>query len=808
MKKVFLITLAMLVSVGVFAQQKAPIKFSITGKVLDKLSNQPLEYSTIIIQSVKTKKITGGITNQKGEFDIEIAEGEYNITVEFLSFKPFQIKNRKITAHTNLGNISLIEDSESLNEVEIIAEKSTVEIRLDKKIYNVGKDMTVKGGNAADVLDNVPSVSVDVEGNVSLRGSENVRILIDGKPSGLVGLSSTDALKQLPADAIQKVEVITSPSARYDAEGTAGIINIILRKGKNIGYNASINTSIGYPDNLGFSTNQNYRGKKVNLFSNLGYNYSDAPGKASTNTEFLSNGLTSSFLEEERKYNRKRKSFNANAGVEYFINDKSTITTSFVYRNSNGGTNTNNFTDYFGATKILTSQNIRTENQDEDGNTLEFSVNYTKNFKKDGHKLTVDLQVQDSNEDSKSLISDYDIFPQPSIPEYDRTSTEYGQKSYLAKLDYVLPIGENSQFEFGYKSNFLNNNTDYLVEKNENGIWINDINFSNDLTFKENIHALYSQYGSKKGKFSYLLGLRWEISDTKIDLETNNEHYSKNESGFYPTANFSYVLTDDQSITFGYSKRLRRPHSRQLNPFKSKTSETSIFVGNIDLNPTYSNAFDIGYLKRWEKVTLNSSFYYQHTTGNYEMITEESGDTYNELPILIRTFINLSVNDRYGYELTASYNPMEWLKLNGSFNMFQSITEGDYNGRSYDSKDVSTISRLSSRITLPKKIDFQTTLMYRGPQEGAYSSAKGMFSANLALSKEVMKDNGTLSFNISDVFNTRKRKMNSITDRTITDSEFQWRQRQFMLNFTYRFNQNKKRQATQRESSGEDEIMF
>lgn len=808
MKKIILIALVILVSVTTFAQQKASAKFNITGKVLDKATNQPLEYTTIVIQPINGKKVSGGITNQKGDFEVEVTEGEYNITVEFLSFKPYVIKNKKIAAQTNLGMIKLDEDSQSLREVEIIAEKSTVEIRLDKKIYNVGKDMTVKGGNASDVLDNVPSVSVDVEGKVSLRGNENVRILIDGKPSGLVGLSSTDALKQLPADAIQKVEVITSPSARYDAEGTAGIINIVLRKGKNLGYNASINTSVGYPDNLGISVNQNYRGEKVNIFSNLGYNYSDAPGNAINNSEFLSNGNTSSYLNEVRKYTRERNGFNGNAGIEFFLNDKSTLTTSVLYRNSGGGTKINNYSDYFNASKDLTKQNERIENQDQDNETLEFSVNYTKNFDKDGHKLTIDLQAQNSDENSSSFISDSDIFPTPTSPTFDRTSTIENQKSYLAKLDYVLPIGKASQFEFGYKSNFSTNNTDYLVEDNVNGNWINDINFSNELKFTENVHALYSQYGSKKGKFSYLFGLRWEYSDLKIDLKTNNDVSEKTYEGFFPTANFSYEFSEDQSVTFGYSKRLRRPHGRQLNPFKSKSSETSIFVGNIDLDPTYSSTYDIGYLKKWSKLTLNSSLYYKYTTGNYEMITEESGDTYNGLPILMRTFINLSTNNSYGYEITASYNPLNWLRLNGSFNIFQSKTEGDYNGKSYDSKDVNTISRFNSRITLPKKIDFQTTVMYLGPQEGAYSKSKGMFSSNVAFSKDIMNDNGTLSFNISDLFNTRKREFTSVTETTITDSEFQWRQRQFMLNFTYRFNQKKKAQRPGMQENGEEPIMF
>lgn len=812
MRKLLFLTLALLVSAPIIAQQKVATKFSVTGKVYDKLTNQPLEYTTIIITPVKNKKITGGITNQKGEFDVEVAEGEYNITIEFLSFKPFQIKNKKISSHTNLGTIKLEEDSQSLNEVEIIAEKSTVEIRLDKKIYNVGKDMTVKGGNAADVLDNVPSVSVDVEGNVSLRGNDNVRILIDGKPSGLVGLSSTDALKQLPADAIQKVEVITSPSARYDAEGTAGILNIILRKGKNLGYNASVNLNAGNPDNFSIATNQNYRGSKANLFSNIGYNYSNAPGKALNNTEFLTNGQTSSFLEEVRKYNRKRNGINLNGGIEFFIDDKSSLTTSVVYRNSDGDTKVNNFTDYFNASKVLTSINERIENQEEKGNTLEFSVNYTKNFSKDGHKLTIDLQAQDSNEDAGSNISDRDIFHSIIVPlpetEYDRTSTEMNQKSYLAKVDYVLPIGETSQFEFGFRSNFDTNNTDYVVEELIDNTWTNDLDFSNELELEENVHAIYTQYGSKKGKFSYLFGLRYEYSDVNIKLKTTNENYNKNYDGFFPTANFSYELNDTESVTFGYSKRLRRPHGRQLNPFKSKTSETNIFIGNIDINPTYTNAFDVGYLKRWEKFTLNSSIYYNHSTGNYEMVTSESGDLYNGLPILIRTFINLSTNDRYGYELTASYNPYEWLRLNGSFNMFKSITEGEYEGKSYDAEDVNTMTRFTSRITLPGKIDFQTTAMYRGPQEGAFSTSKGMFSANIAFSKDVMKENGTIAFNVSDLFNTRKREMTSTTDRTVTESEFQWRQRQVMLNFTYRFNQKKKRQMPQRENGGEEEVMF
>lgn len=275
MKKITV--LLVFLSISLYAQKpktKPGIsKIRLTGKIIETKSKQPLEYATVVLKHLKNNRVTGGVTDIKGNFDIQIPEGMYAIKIEFIGFKTTSLPNKKLTQNTNLGTISLYEDAETLEEIEIIAEKSTVEIRLDKKIYNVGKDMTVKGGNASDVLDNVPSVNVDVAGTVSLRGNENVRILIDGKPSALVGLNGTDALRNLPADAIEKVEVITSPSARYDAEGTAGILNIILRKGKITGFNGSVNLTVGNPDMLRISPNLNFRTKKLNIFSNLGYSY-------------------------------------------------------------------------------------------------------------------------------------------------------------------------------------------------------------------------------------------------------------------------------------------------------------------------------------------------------------------------------------------------------------------------------------------------------------------------------------------------------------------------------------------------------
>lgn len=817
MKNVFsLIILCFFFIIQGYAQQNQSTnsKIVVKGKIVDNETKQPLEYATIVLTPVNGKNITGGLTDSKGDFSIEVKKGNYNISVEFISFKSKKINNSSLLKDTDLGTIYLSSDTQTLNEVEIIAEKSTVEIHLDKKIYNVGKDMTVKGGTASDVLDNVPSVDVDVEGNVSLRGNDNVRILVNGKPSGLVGLSGTDALRQLPADAIEKVEVITSPSARYDAEGTAGILNIVLRKGKALGFNGSVTATAGDPDNFGGSANLNLRTKKFNLFTNSGYNYRKAPGNSYNNTTYFDefNNILSS-KEENRLYNRKRNSFNTRFGIEYYLTDKSTLTGTVLYRESDGLDISNNTSNEFDALNNLTRTNERIERDDENNKTREYSLNFTQNFKKSGHKLTADFQYNNTDENSFAHITDSDLFPSYSVNNPERNSTIQNSQTVLLKSDYVLPFGEKSQFEFGFKFDLNKLTSDYLVEDFDDATnqYVNNTNFSNNLNFEQNIYAVYSQYGKKINKFSYLLGLRMETTDRKINLIQTNEIYNKNFTEFFPTVNLGYEFNDSESLTLGYSRRLRRPRHWFLNPFESRTSETYIRKGNINLDPTYTNSFDFGYLKRWDKFTLNSSIYYQHSINNFEFAQNEETRLINgvETLVIIRGPINLSSQDRYGFEFTANYNPFKWWKLSNSFNFYSYKTKGSYNDISYDANDVSWFTRLNSRITLPGNIDWQTRAMYRGPRKTAQSDRKGIYIINLAFSKDVFKEKATLSLNVRDLFNTRKRKSTDYTPTTISTGEFQWRERQILLNFTYRFNQKKKREKPENNyNEGGDEERF
>ena len=781
-----------------FAQKEVKIE----GTVLEEGSNIPLEYATVVIKTKNDDKIiTGGITDTEGKFKINVPVGNYEIYVEYISYKTKSYPDQNISKNTDLGVIKLAMDVASLDEVMVVAERTTVEIRLDKKIYSVGKDLTVRGGTVSDVLDNVPSVAVDVEGNVSLRGQDNVRILINGKPSGLVGLNSTEALRQLPAESIEKVEVITSPSARYDSEGTAGILNIILKRSKIQGFNGAITTNVGYDPSAGVSGNINYRTGDVNIFNTTGYSYREVPGNSYTNTTYKSTG---NITEETREFDRVRKGLNTNLGVEWYINDSASLTTSILYRDSDNESNTTNEFLQFDSNHNLIGENLRFDPEVQTDKTIQYSTNFTKNFDKSGHKLTFDFQYEDSTEDKNSLVTVDGLTS-------EMVETLEDQSKILLQGDYVLPLGENAQFELGYRGNFNNQSTDYTVEilDEDTNDFIVDTDLSNLLNYKEYINAVYSQYGSKHGKFSYLLGLRLENTQVTIDQPTSGDFKKKNYTGLFPTVNLNYELSEDESLTLGYSRRLRRARSWFINPFPSRSSVTSIFQGNPDLDPSYSGTFDLGYITRFGKFNFNSSAYYQHATDVFNFVSFDTGETVEvngeDVPVIQRTPINLSSEDRYGFEFTLSYRASNKFNTSANFNVFKSKSEGvDPNGVDLGSENTSWFARLNTKYTLPGNIEWQTSMFYRGPSEDAQNKREGVFSTNLAFSKDVFNEKASIAFTVSDLFNTRKRTMETNTATFFSTSEFQWRKRSFNLSFTYRFNQQKKRERSRQNGNGEE----
>ncbi len=355
-------------------------QFNVFGKIIDSEGSEPLEYATVtILTSVDNNVVTGGITDKNGVFNIPISKGEYNILIEYISFKNYTVKNLNVSENKDLGVISLIIDIESLDAVEIIAEETTVEIKLDKKIYTVGKDLTVRGGNAGDVLDNIPSVSVDLEGNILLRGNDAARILINGKPSSLVGIDSK-FLQQLPSDAIEKVEVITSPSARYEAQGSGGIINIILRKTKKLGLNGSLSSNIGYPKRTGISSNLNYRNGKINFFNSSGFSDRVSPGTGYNYSEYYNGDQPSTFFEENRETERDRNSFFTNNGIEWYLDDKTSIVGTFFYNQAKSDDLAINNLDEIDENGNILNQTVRDENEKDIDSNREYNLNFERKF--------------------------------------------------------------------------------------------------------------------------------------------------------------------------------------------------------------------------------------------------------------------------------------------------------------------------------------------------------------------------------------------------------------------------------------------
>lgn len=784
------------VSISAFGQQRSErAKVAVTGKIIEKTSKLPLEYATITFKNnTNPKLIFGGITDSKGDYSIEVVPGVYDVKLEFISFKPMVITQKQINKATNLGTISLEEDFTQLNEVTVRAEKTTVEIKLDKKVYNVGKDLMVKGGTVSDILDNIPSVTVDIEGNVSLRGNENVKILIDGRPSNAINVS--EALRLIPADAIDKVEVITNPSARYDAEGGGGLLNIILKKGKNQGLNGSIIANTADPESYGLTGTVNFKSEQFNLFTTQGYNYRNNPGNAMTNSRYLNaDNSTRDYMNESRKNERLNKSYNSVIGMDWYL-DKTTTWTNIVNTRRSVGDNLDNvFQNFYDSNFIFDYTRNRLNKENSKSSNIEFTTNFTKKFKRDGHKLTFDGNFS-SNID-KNIAEITDTSTLNNIVGIDETTNIQKQSRNLLQTDYVLPFGKGSQFEAGYRGDFLVNTTDYSVTRN--GIPFQ--NFTNVLEYKEKVNALYTQYGFKVNKISTLFGLRWEDSNIDVNQLATNDFNNKRYNNFFPSAFFTYEFSKETSASLSYSRRIQRPRGRQLNPFNNFSSNVNIFIGNPDLDPAFTDAIDFGFIKRWDKLTFNTSMYVNKTTDVFQFVRKESGNFENGVPVLISTPINLATEYRAGFEFTLNYSPYKWWKLNGNFNYFYIETDGDYIytdfnnnlvNQNFDFKTTSWFTRLTSKVTLPYKIDWQTNMNYNGDQKNAQGNIIGVFSMNIAFSKDVLKDNGTINLNVSDVFNSRKRIMETYIPGVVDSyGEMQWRVRQINLSFTYRFNVQK-----------------
>tara|TARA_R110002096_G_scaffold427737_1_gene638694 strand:+ start:4850 stop:7255 length:2406 start_codon:yes stop_codon:yes gene_type:complete len=781
---------------SLIAQSNEP---SIKGKIIDE-ANSPVPFANIVLyNSLDSSLVKGTTSDIDGLFTLAAKPGNYYLIVSFLSFQSKTISpvNFKDT-NLDLGKILLRPKSQELEEVEITGQKNQMEFKLDKRIFNIEKDLANAGANAAEILNNIPSVEVDIEGNISLRGSGNVRVLIDGKPSTITGSSTADVLRQFQGSMIERVEVVTNPSARYDAEGEVGIINIVLKKEQQKGLNGSIELVGGYPDNHRLSYNLNYRTKKFNIFNSYGVSYRNSPGSGS-NYQRFANPDTSYLYTSKTDRLRGGLAHNVRFGSDIFLNDKNTITLTGFYSYSDEENNTTlNYRDLFDSGELLREVE-RIDNEDEYGTNIETSINYTKEYDKKDKKLTADIQYSERDDLEKSSISEVDYSTADRLLQ-DVRNVEANQ-NILIQSDFVDPVGKDGLFETGFRNTLRTVNNNFRVGESLNNSEFTIIpEFNNEFVYTENVYAAYLMFGNKFKQFSYQLGVRSEYSDISTELKLTDEKNSWEYLDFFPSAFLTYEMTKTTSFQASYSRRINRPNYRYLMPFRTFSDNRNLWAGNADLQPEYTDSYEIGYLKYFKKGSLFSSLYYRHRTNVISRIT-----TANSEGFTVRLPVNLATEENIGLEVNGNYRFTDKISINGNLNFYRAMTFGSYEGENLDNDVFTWSGRSILKMEVLPKLELQSTFNYRAPQNTAQGRMLSLYSLDLSLGKDVMKGKGTLVASVRDVFNTRRRRSIIETEYLFSESDFQWRARQFLLSFTYRINQKKNRDNSKsREDMNDD----
>jgi len=800
-RKTLGLTFALSAAAFAFGQEKA----SVTGTIVDK-SNQPVPYASVTFSNKQNKLFSDAtLTDEKGQYTLDLTPGNYDITIEAIDYKK-SIINKQITAAGNIGALSIEAEGSATNlktqdiqGVTITVATKPYKVELDKRTYDPSQDIVSKGGNLQDVLSNVPSVSVDTDGTVSMRGSSNVRFLINGKPSALLGIDDgANALQSIPADQIERIEVITNPSSKFEASGTAGILNIILKKSKKTGFNGSIIGTLGYLPQTNLNTNLSWRKGNLTWFLNGGGGYRESKNTNRNNATFFNAKLDNDriFTGQESITNSNNSNYNASSGIVYDISDKTSVNASATVRTYESENIGNINYDY----RFLKNPNsfvTRMNTGSNDNLAFQGDLGLDHKFDDKGQNLSLSVSLQSNRSYNDTSVDETrnGLFElQNSINQTTKNKTLVG------KADYELPVGEYSKIEAGYRLDINQNVYDNDVSERyspSSDFFYKGL-FTYNAYYREIFNAGYLQFKSKVGKLGYQLGLRNEYS--QIDIKYSNlDYYTKNindkkaYNNLFPSVFLSYEIAKDNQFLVNYSRRIDRPRSWFLIPNPSYTDNQNIFDGNIDLNPSYVDSYEFGYSISKGKFTINPTLYYRHTTDDVKMLV------YSDFVGAFHTKpINLGTDDRYGLDLNFNWDATKWLKFLGNVDLFGYKTTGISNAPelsrplSFEGTGFSTRARLTSTFKIDKTFSFQLQGFYRGAQKTENQTRNDMYALNLGASKTIWDGNGTVSFNIQDIFNTRAMRSSTTTADFSRDSYMQWQPRQFAVSLTYRFKQGDK----------------
>ncbi len=766
-------------------------KGTVQGMVTEARSGVPMEYSSVAVyRAADSSLVTGTVTDQTGKFIISnLPFGKYYLVVNFVGYNHSKLDpvilgpdNRQL----NVGQIKLSVNTKDLGEVEVVADQRRVEYKIDKKVVNVSEDLNAAGGTAVDVLENTPSVTVDIEGNVTLRGSGSFTVLINGKPTVLEG---SDALRQIPASTIQNIEIITNPSVKYDPDGNAGIINVILKKQVESGTTGILNASAGWNNKYKFDALVNRRAGKTSFF--LGGNYDNNLYAGSLQREHITYADTDTYNMATGDFNFMRKGYRVKGGVEYDINPRGSISLEADGGSYGFGIDRSNTSHEYTIPATTDAYYLNKDVMNRDGNYYGANFNYSQSFDTTAHKIQVMANFSNRNGDE---IEDLEYTP--TDENYQLLDTELSEKSrnletgndyeYRIQVDYSRPLKNGGMLETGYQGRFDDQLEYYTFQEYDpdNDQWISIDENSSAIDYFRNVQGAYVQYRGNLKKLQYQVGIRGEYTYRNINYENFNNSYNINRFDYYPTIHLSREFGNDNQLMASYSKRVDRPRGYYLDSIPSYIDKQTVRIGNPRLEPEYVNSFELGYQKGWGKNFAAFELYYRNTNNLITRVTQF--DSING--IFYQRFENIKQDHNIGSEIMVNWQLVKWLNMNASIDGYYYRIQGELFGERIDNSSFNYDANLNTTFSIGKFSRIQANIGYRGPSVTAQGSAEGFVFVNLAARQDFFNRKLSATLQVRDLLGTMKRDFTASGPGFEQHVIMQREPRVVMLTLSYKIN--------------------
>ena len=781
--------------------ENAAKKGTISGKIIEAGSNVLLEYANVAIYSMRDSSLAGGgISNAQGEFEVGgLNPGRYYLDAKYIGYDHTIIENLIISREKlslNIGTLELNPATENIKEVTVTAQENPIAYDIDKKVVDPSHFPTAAGGTATDVLAQTPSVVVDIEGNVSLRGSSNFTVLIDGRPTPF---DPADALDQIPASTIRNIEIITNPSAKYDPDGNGGIININTKKSKLIGVSGIVNATADTYGSLSGDFLLNYKMEKFNVF--LSGNKSNRYGRGTYNSLSETYGQDTIITTSKGDNERGRDSWSVKSGFDYFINDLNTLSFNVSLNGRNrisGGISDFSEISTNGYELYSTSES----NSKGASKNVAFSLDYKKTYEKEGQEFTAYAYYETGPGEEFSY---FDQFDGNGVLLNGQNNWENGDGTeFMFKADYVYPFNDNAKLEAGYQArmdrDFEWNDVHWYTQK-DNYEPSSASEYYSDTDFSRDIHSLYSTFSNKAGIFGYQLGLRTEYTNRTMEYSNSADEYTINRWDFFPTAHFTFQLPSQQQLISSYSRRIQRPRGYYLEPFITYTDAYNVRTGNPAIEPEYIDSYELGYQKTLgKKGFLSAELYHKKTNNKIERINS----VYTE-NILLQTVDNVGSDYSTGLELMLNLRPNDWWSFSLMGNVYDYRAEGEIDGRSLDTQSNNWHSRFSNTFSILKNTTLQFDAMYHSPSKSLQGEREGFMFTNLAVRQDLFKEKLKVTLSVRDVLNTAKFGFVSSGPNFYAERNFDMKSPVFALTLSYKINNY--RQKREGRGEGESDMM-